>query len=172
MGVQIPPGVLFLCRLRLTQANPPRHNRPARIAPFPPAGADTEVEPQAAIAPSPAQEAVAESEPEPAPPGETLLKQGDYAGAVKYFSRVIAAKPDFRSYFDRATAYRELGQMEKAVSDYSEAIRLKPESPVAYHDRALCELRLGLEQRAADDYDQALKIDPARPRLQHERVHD
>ncbi len=96
--------------------------------------------------------------------GETLLKQGNYPEAVKYFTKVIAANPDFHSYFDRATAYRELGEMEKAVSDYSEAIRLKPESPVAYHDRALCELRLGFEQRAAQDYDQALKIDPARPR--------
>ena len=104
--------------------------------------------------------------PEPAGAllGERLLKQGDYAQAVKYFTQVIATKPDFRSYFGRATAYRELEQMEKAIADYSQAIRLKADSPVSYHDRALCEMRLGLDQRAADDYDQALRIDPERPR--------
>jgi serine/threonine protein kinase/Flp pilus assembly protein TadD len=107
-------------------------------------------------------------DPQPQPgaelQAEKLMKQGDYARAAIYFTQAIAAKPDFRTYFERATAYRQLGQMEKAISDYSQAISLKQDSPVAYHDRALCEMRLGLEQRAADDYDQALKIDPARPR--------
>jgi serine/threonine protein kinase len=120
--------------------------------------------------PRKASSPVAQSSQDPQPqPGaelqaEKLMKQGDYAEAAIYFTQAIASKPDFHTYFERATAYRQSGQMEKAISDYSQAISLKQDSPVAYHDRALCEMRLGLEQRAADDYDQALKIDPARPR--------
>jgi serine/threonine-protein kinase len=119
---------------------------------------------------------VAQAEPPPPPlpeppqpaaegPGDALLKQGDYAQAANYFTRAIATKPNYHNYFGRATAYRELDQSEKAISDYTEAIRLKPDSAFSYHDRALCEMRLGLDQRAADDYDQALKMDPTRPRF-------
>ena len=108
--------------------------------------------------------------PEPPPPategaGDALLKQGNYAQAVIYFTQAIATKPTYRNYFGRATAYRELEQMEKAIADYTEAIRLKPDSAFSYHDRALCEMRLGLDQQAADDYDHALKMDPTRPRF-------
>jgi serine/threonine protein kinase len=108
--------------------------------------------------------------PEPPPPatetpGDALLKQGDFAQAVKYYSQAIATKPNYHNYFGRATAYRQLEQMDKAISDYTEAIRLKPDSAFSYHDRALCEMRLGLDERAADDYDQALKMDPTRPRF-------
>ena len=108
--------------------------------------------------------------PEPPAPvteglGDALLKQGDYAQAANYFTQAIATKPNYRNYFGRATAYRELEQMQKAIGDYTEAIRLKPDSAFSYHDRALCEMRLGLDQQAADDYDQALKMDPTRPRF-------
>jgi serine/threonine protein kinase len=96
--------------------------------------------------------------------GQALLKQGNYAQAVKYFTQAIATRPDYRSYFGRANAYRELKQSEKAIADYSQVIRLKPDDASAYHDRAVCEVRLGLDQAAADDYDQSLKLDPERPR--------
>ncbi len=140
----------------------------AAIQPAPPVPQPQPKEPAVRPPRSPRPPAARATDPLPEPAGalqgEALLKQGDYAQAVKYFTQAIATKPDFRSYFGRATAYRELEQMEKAISDYSQAIRLKADSPVAYHDRALCEMRLGLDQRAADDYDQALRIDPERPR--------
>jgi tetratricopeptide (TPR) repeat protein len=100
---------------------------------------------------------------------ETLLQQHDYAQAVRYFTLALATKPNFRSYFGRASAYRQLGQMEKAAADYSQAILLNPDCASAYHDRALCEMRLGLERNAAEDYDKALMLDPTNPRTWNDR---
>jgi tetratricopeptide (TPR) repeat protein len=96
--------------------------------------------------------------------GEELSKQNDYAGAVKYFTQAIAVKPDYRAYFGRAGAYQRLEQREKAIADYSEAIRLKPDSAPAYHDRAVCEVRLDRLDDAIHDYDRALELDPSNPR--------
>ena len=96
--------------------------------------------------------------------GEELSKQNDFAGAVKYFTQAIAVKPDYSAYFGRAGAYQRLEQREKAIADYSEAIRLKPDSAQAYHDRAVCEVRLDRVDDAIHDYDRALELDPANPR--------
>jgi serine/threonine protein kinase len=96
--------------------------------------------------------------------GVALLKHSDYAEAVNYFTKAIATKPDYRSYFYRASAYQRLGQTEKAIADYSKAIRLKPYDASAYHDRAVCEMRLDLVDDAIVDYDRALELEPGNPR--------
>jgi serine/threonine protein kinase/Tfp pilus assembly protein PilF len=92
--------------------------------------------------------------------GEALFQQSAYAEAAEYFTKAIATKPDYRSYFGRAGAYRRLEQMEKAVADYSQAIGFKPDGAAAYHDRAFCEMRLGFLDKAAEDYERALTLDP------------
>jgi len=101
--------------------------------------------------------------------GEALFQQSDYAGAVESFTKAIAAKPDYRSYFGRAGAYRRLEQMEKAIGDYSQAIVFKPDSAAAYHDRAFCEMRLNLLDKAAADDDKALTLDPANSHSWYDR---
>jgi tetratricopeptide (TPR) repeat protein len=101
--------------------------------------------------------------------GEALLKQSAYAEAAEYFTKSIATRPDFRSYFGRAGAYRRLEQMEKAIADYSSALGFKPDSAAAYHDRAFCKMRLGLLDEAAEDYEKALTLDPENPHSWYDR---
>jgi serine/threonine protein kinase/Flp pilus assembly protein TadD len=88
------------------------------------------------------------------------VKQGKYGDAVKDYTQAIDTNPDYRSYFGRASAYRQLQQYDKAIADYSKAIGLKPDSAAAYHDRAICQAHLGLDSAAAEDYDRALELDP------------
>ncbi len=109
------------------------------------------------------------SEDDPELRAEALLKQSDYAGAVQYFTKAIATKPDYASYFGRATGYRQLDQMNQAVNDYSEAIRYKPSSALAFHDRGFCKMRLGLADAAAADFDKSLALDPSNPRAWYDR---
>ena len=91
---------------------------------------------------------------------DRLARQGKYAEAVKDYTQAIDANPDYRSYFGRAGAYRQLQQYDQAAADYSKAIALKPDSAPAYHDRAICQTHLGLDNAAAQDYDRALELDP------------
>jgi tetratricopeptide (TPR) repeat protein len=101
--------------------------------------------------------------------GELEAKQGSYHEAVNSFTQAILAAPGYRPYFNRASAYQHLGAMNKAVADYTEALRYKPDSALAYHDRALCEMRLNRVEDATRDYDEALKLQPDNPRTWNSR---
>lgn len=95
--------------------------------------------------------------------GEALLKREAYAEAVPYFSKAIAAMPDYRAYIGRAGAFQRLEKLDEAIEDYSQAIRLKPDSAIAYHERGVCLARLKQDDRAFVDYNRALELGPANP---------
>lgn len=101
--------------------------------------------------------------------GELYAKQNNYKEAVGHFTNAIATDPGYRSYFNRGTAYQHLGEMEKAIADFSQALHFKPDSALALHDRAFCEMRLNLVDDAIRDYDQALKLQPDNPRTWNAR---
>ena len=48
-----------------------------------------------------------------------------------------------RDYNNRGIAYRPLGQDERAIEDYNEAIRLNPQNPLPYTNRGVAYGRLG-----------------------------
>jgi len=61
---------------------------------------------------------------------------------------------------DRGLAYRDLGQLARAVGDFDEAIRLKPHYPEAYFDRALAYQDLHHVTHALSDYGTAIQQNP------------
>ena len=63
-------------------------------------------------------------------------------------------------YVTAGDQLREQGNLEEAVANYSQAIRLNPELAVAYNNRGTTFAVLGQLQRAIQDLDQALRIDP------------
>jgi serine/threonine protein kinase len=89
-----------------------------------------------------------------------LMKRGEYADAVPYFSQAIAMKPDYRSYFGRASAYQRLERLEQAVDDYTQAVRFNGAVAMPYHERAVCLARLGQDDRALADYNKAIELTP------------
>ena len=65
------------------------------------------------------------------------------------------------AYTNRGWAYDALGQLQRAIEDYDEAIRLKPEkASLAYANRGLAYANLGQLQRAIKDFDEAIRLDP------------
>jgi len=54
---------------------------------------------------------------------------------------------------------REQGNLEEAIAEYSEAIRLTPELAVAYNNRGVTYAVLGQQQQAIQDLDQAIQLD-------------
>jgi serine/threonine protein kinase/Tfp pilus assembly protein PilF len=91
---------------------------------------------------------------------ETLMKSGDYARAVPFFTQAIAATPDYRSYFGRAGANQRLEHIPQAIDDYTQAIRLNPSSGMAFHERAICLARQNQDDRALADFNRALELSP------------
>lgn len=55
--------------------------------------------------------------------GNGLLKKGDYAAAVKEYTRAIRLYPqNVRAFYNRAIAYEKLGWMSRAEEDYQQAL--------------------------------------------------
>jgi tetratricopeptide (TPR) repeat protein len=61
---------------------------------------------------------------------------------------------------NRGTAYDESGQHIRAIRDFDEAIRLKPNDAVAFNERGFAYLGLGQFSRAVADYDRAVALGP------------
>lgn len=84
----------------------------------------------------------------------------------------IAAQNRFtspRMHFYAGNAFFEQKNYKKAILEYDETIRLRPDYAVAYHNRGLA--RFGLEQyeRAIDDHTEAIRIEPDYAQAYHNR---
>ena len=64
------------------------------------------------------------------------------------------------AFLNRAAAYDTLGDHERAIKDYNQAIKLDPKSAMAYDDRGTTYDEVKDYDRAIKDYDQAIKLDP------------
>ena len=56
------------------------------------------------------------------------------------------------------TAYYYLGQYERAIEDYDEAIRIDPEYGKAYYNRGIAYEILGQQPRAERDFERAKEL--------------
>ena len=53
------------------------------------------------------------------------------------------------------------GQLEEAIAEYDEAIRLDPQASGHYNNRGLAYYDLNEYRRAIEDYDEAIRLDPS-----------
>jgi len=82
----------------------------------------------------------------------------DYSAALSFAPQVAPAHAAKRrsAYFnDRAITYVRLGKMSEAISDASEAIRLRPHQADYYQNRSNMYRRLGMTLAATADWKQA-----------------
>jgi tetratricopeptide (TPR) repeat protein len=90
--------------------------------------------------------------------------------AIANFDYVIAKKPAaYQAYYARAEAYEEKGNLDHAIADYSEAIRLHP-TGTAYMRRAQLWSRIGNLDGGIADYTAAAKLKPKSAGPIHQRA--
>ncbi len=90
--------------------------------------------------------------------GLTLEGANDAIGAIKAYSTVVAAEPDFfMAYAFRGRVWeKEFKEFSKALGDYSEAVRCNPEYAEGYLLRAKLYSLLGNLDSAIVDFTRAL----------------
>ncbi|MBR1207521.1 MULTISPECIES: caspase family protein [unclassified Bradyrhizobium] len=87
--------------------------------------------------------------------------------AIPACTRLIAANPRGRdlaiTYYNRALAWHNKGDLAKAKSDYDQSIAINPSFAPSYGQRAKVYLQNQDYDRALSDFDQAIRLKPAGP---------
>ncbi len=95
---------------------------------------------------------VAPPKPTGTPPSDELRGLDD---------RVRRNTRDAVAFYRRGQFYARYGQFNRAISDFDEAIRLKPDDPEALNNRCWARTMLGDTAKALQDCNEALKLRPA-----------
>ena len=87
-------------------------------------------------------------------------KKGEFDKALADCDAAIKLDPKTAyNYFARGEAWRAKGDLDKAITEYSEVIRREP-TPWVYGQRAICRARKGEHDKVIADCDAAIKLDP------------
>ena len=73
------------------------------------------------------------------------------------------------TYYYRGNTKHDIGFYQNAISDYSKAIRLKPDFVEAYHNRGYTKASLGQHVEAIADFNIAIKLEPDDPMSYYNR---
>lgn len=95
--------------------------------------------------------------------GSVRLASGEYELAIADFTETLEFKvePDcVRAYNFRGIAYRNKGDIDKAIEDFNAAIAGKSDYAEAYNNRGLAYRRKSEVDRAIEDFNTALRLKP------------
>lgn len=90
--------------------------------------------------------------------GKALRERRELDKALEALSAAITLKPTPAAYSLRGTVHYDKGNWDKAISDYSEAIRLDTSNGEAFNNRAWTYYRTGRSDKALSDADAAVRL--------------
>jgi tetratricopeptide (TPR) repeat protein len=90
--------------------------------------------------------------------GKALRDRHELDKALESFRAALALAPAAATYSLRGTVHYDKGSWDKAIADYSEAIRLEPASGEAFNNRAWTYYRAGRSAEALADADKAVGL--------------
>jgi tetratricopeptide (TPR) repeat protein len=104
----------------------------------------------------------------------SALKSNQYDLAIRYFTAALKMKPETKTaaaiYSWRADAYIHKGELDRAMSDAIESIRLNPRDYGGYLERGIVYRRTGRLDKAIGDYDTTIHLNPNFARVYYDRA--
>ncbi len=94
--------------------------------------------------------------------------QQKWSEAIADYNLAIEVKPTGEFYINRGAAYAMLGNMQSALSDMTEGVRLDPEFSNGYKNRSLVYQALGQIDNAQQDLLKYLELNPYDPDIWYE----
>jgi tetratricopeptide (TPR) repeat protein len=87
--------------------------------------------------------------------------------APAYYAEILEsvndAKKAAQAYRDRAVVWHQKGELDLEIADYSERLRLDPDS-LTYNNRGIAWTKKGEYDKAIADFNQAIRLDPGHVR--------
>ena len=91
---------------------------------------------------------------------QTDVAAGNYKAAIPLLDQAIQIYPnDVTSIIQRANAYREMGQSDRALQDYNQAIVINPVYLEAYFHRGIMFLKSNAYSKAIADFNFCIERD-------------
>lgn len=95
----------------------------------------------------------------------TLRQTAIWKDSITFWSYVIGKEP-LRApvaYNNRGTAFKDKGQLDRAIEDFTKLIAIDKKSPGAYNNRGIVFREAGQLARALDDHTTAIALKPGHP---------
>jgi tetratricopeptide (TPR) repeat protein len=88
-----------------------------------------------------------------------LVSQGKFAAAIEAADKAISLDSGLiNPYINRAWAFCEIGQYDKAISDCNTVLTSNPDNALALNNRGLAHHRKGELHKAGEDYKKACEL--------------
>jgi lipoprotein NlpI len=93
---------------------------------------------------------------------------------IQACTRLIASRKTSKhnriaAYHNRGNLFTTIGNLDRAVSDYSEAIKINPKLKETYRNRCIAHHRRGDYDHAISDCSEAIRLDPRDARIYNDR---
>ncbi|CAG8621036.1 17851_t:CDS:10 [Gigaspora margarita] len=93
--------------------------------------------------------------------GNAKVSEKDYRTAVKLYSEAIAINENSAIYYaNRAAAYSQLGEHDKAIEDATKSSQIDPSYSKAYSRLGHANFSVGKYKEAVEAYEKGLSLDP------------
>jgi tetratricopeptide (TPR) repeat protein len=92
--------------------------------------------------------------------GQIQLKRGKFKSALESFTRALNYELSDTLFTNRGICYKNLGETEKAISDFTRAIQYNSKSLIAYINRVQCYISSKQYDNAQKDYKKLIVLEP------------
>jgi len=103
--------------------------------------------------------------------GNKFFSQGNYAEAIKWYTKAIDESPSHIFYSNRSACYTALGELQKAVEDADQCIKLDPKWAKGYYRKGNALALLHRYNEALEALTVGNKLDPKDSGIK-EKLHD
>jgi len=90
--------------------------------------------------------------------GNSLLKAGNYKGAIGSYEQALAIEKDYRIYYQKGIAQKKANELEGSKSSFEECIKLKSDFEAGYNALGGVYFSMGNYQEAIKNFEKVLTL--------------
>ena len=90
--------------------------------------------------------------------GNSLLKAGNYKGAIENYDKALSIEKDYRTYYQRGIAQKKSSDLEGSKTSFEECLKLKSDFEAGYNALGGVYFSMGKYQEAINNFEKVLTL--------------